>query len=95
MARFPHYKSNVIELGRLLARASLDESVREALVSSPQEALAQIGLPKHATSLMTFKVVDQRLQENAVVLPYKLNDDKLASNIAGYAEDLGKHFALN
>jgi len=95
MARFPHYRRNVAELGRLLARAAMDESFRKALIDSPEETLASVGLPKETTSLMTFKVVDQRVQKNAVVLPYKLNDSKLENNDPAYAQELAKPFALN
>jgi hypothetical protein len=95
MARFPHYKRNVQEIGRLLARASMDADFRAKLIASPAETLSEIGLPNETTSLISFKVVEQSNSRNAVVLPYRLSDEKLRNKDVDYVQNLGRSFALN
>ncbi len=93
MARFPYYKQNIAELGKLLAKARTDEAYRQYFLSAPQAELTRIGLPETACKLMTFKVVDG-LNENAVALPYKLNQDKLDRADPEYLKGLAGTFSL-
>lgn len=95
MARFPYYQRNVVELGRLIAKAALDESFREKLIDDPNAKLSEIGLPHQTTALMNFKVVDGNTVTNPVALPFRLNQGKLDSNDQDYLSGLTKMFRLN
>lgn len=95
MARFPYYRRNVRDLGRLIARASQDPDFRASLSRDPAAALSEIGLPEQAVELLNFKVVDQKSVPNAVALPFRLNGTKLHNNDEDYLQSLGKTFALN
>lgn len=95
MARFPYHERNVAELGKLIARASLDRKMRNALEQDPSSHLAAIGLPDQTVQLMTFKVIDQKAVPNAVALPFRLNSAKLERKDAAYLQSLGNAFSLN
>lgn len=95
MARFPYHRSNVRELGRLLAMAALDEKCNSALQANPAERLAEIGLPKQTTELLTFRVVDQNRHPNATALPFKLNAEKLRREDSSYLTGISRNFSLN
>ncbi|MES0882256.1 hypothetical protein [Roseibium sp. SCP14] len=95
MARFPFHKSNIRELGRLLAKASLDEKIMASLQNDPASCLEQIGLPAQTTKLMTFNVIDQKQHPNAKALPYRLNTRKLRSGDRAYLRELSQSFGLN
>lgn len=95
MARFPYYKSNTKDLGRLIARAATDEDFRKALEENPAALLDEIGLPSQTTQLLSFKIVDRKSVPNAVALPYRLNDEKLKNGNESYLKDLSRSFQLN
>ncbi|MEO9528656.1 hypothetical protein [Roseibium sp.] len=95
MARFPYYKSNMKDLGKLIAKAALDEDLRETFAKDPSALLEEIGLPQQSTKLLTFKVVDQKSVPNAVALPYRLNQKKLSNGDESYLSELSRAFSLN
>jgi len=95
MARFPYHQRNVAELGRLIAKAALDERCLKELQENPAAKLSEIGLPPQTTELMEFRVVDGKEHANAVALPYKLNQSKLDTENADYLSGLSKMFKLN
>ncbi|MEM9634534.1 MAG: hypothetical protein AAGA50_24610 [Pseudomonadota bacterium] len=95
MARFPYHKSNIRELGRLLAQASLNDKTKAALQQDPTACLEQIGLPAQTTRLMKFNVVDQKEHPNAKALPFRLNTEKLQSGDKSYLRALSRSFGLN
>ncbi|AQQ06858.1 MULTISPECIES: hypothetical protein [Stappiaceae] len=95
MARFPYYQSNVKDLGKLIARAAIDENFRRELERDPLAAISNIGLPKETVALMRFKIVDQKNNPNAVALPFRLNEEKLNSANEEYLKALSSTFALN
>ncbi|WP_421982882.1 hypothetical protein [Roseibium sp.] len=92
MARFPHYKSNQAKLGKLLARAATEASVRHALMQDPASFLREIGLPPEATELLNFKVVSEDTSSKSVTLPYRLNAAKLANEDPEYLGGLSRLF---
>lgn len=92
MARFPYYKKNAKELGKVLAKARLDQSFRRHLMENPKSALQEVGLPDCAQELMNFEIVDGANQ-NAVVLPFRLNQSKLDHNDPGYLQGLAQSFS--
>ncbi|KZM49882.1 hypothetical protein [Labrenzia sp. OB1] len=95
MARFPYYQKNVKELGKLIARAALDENFRKRLQENPSNELAAIGLPQQTTELVEFKVVDGNEAPNAVALPFRLNQNKINSANETYLSGISKMFSLN
>ncbi|PVB63610.1 hypothetical protein [Labrenzia sp. 011] len=95
MARFPFYKSNIKDLGKLIAKAALDEDFRRSFTENPSALLEEIGLPPQSTKLLTFKVVDQGEVPNAVALPYRLSTEKLKTGNETYLRDLSRTFSLN
>jgi len=95
MARFPYYRHNVKDLGRLIAQASQDASFRATLENDPATALTKIGLPQQTVELLKFKVVDEKTVPNAVALPFRLNQTKVENKDEAYLQSLGKSFALN
>ncbi|MHA7772632.1 hypothetical protein [Roseibium sp. M-1] len=95
MARFPYHEKNVKELGRLIAKAALDDDFRRELQTNPARELAAIGLPKQTTELLRFKVVDCKAQPNATAVPFRLNQAKLDALNEDYISGLAKIFKLN
>ena len=95
MARFPYHEKNVRALGELLAKAALDENLKDSLQKDPTKFLVKIGLPDQTTSLIDFEVVDQKNDPKAVALPYRLNDLKLSSSNPTYLTNLSQMFVLN
>lgn len=95
MARFPYHERNVVELGKMLARAAVDEDYRKALQKNPAAELSRLGLPKQTTDLMIFKVIDGKQHPNAVALPFKLNQSKLAGQDENYLAGLSRMFSAN
>ena len=95
MARFPYHQKNVKALGRLLAKAALDEELKASLQKNPAKFLAEIGLPEQTTSLIDFNVVDQKDTPKAVALPYRLNDQKLNNSNSLYLTNLSQMFSIN
>lgn len=91
MARFPYYKDNTKKLGKLLARARIDFKFREKLIANPKLALEEVGLPECVLQLMSFEVIDGNNQKS-VVLPYKLNQNKLDRADANYLQSLAHTF---
>jgi|GEM_PF-2397971 len=94
MARFPYYKRNIAALGKLLADARLDPAIRAELSKNPNKLLAEIGLPDNVTQLVEFEVVDPA-DENAVVLPYRLNQERLDRKDPEYLTQLSNLFSDN
>jgi len=92
MARFPHYGRNAAALGRLLADARLDPSVRNRLLENPKRELAKIGLPESVTELISFKVIDDT-QNEAVTLPFRLNQRRLDEGDATYLGSIAAGFS--
>lgn len=92
MARFPYHKSNIKALGRLLAQAAVDETVRTELEKDPKRVLEQLGLPKVTTDLLTFQVVSESKDRKTVALPFKLNKDKLTRKDPNYLAELSDLF---
>ncbi len=92
MARFPHYRSNVVALGQLLAHARMDKEKRRKLIQNPKDELRKIGLPEHAVQLMDFAVVDAT-QAKTTVLPYRLNQKKIDQADPGYLVPLARQFS--
>jgi len=92
MARFPHYKSNAAKLGKLLARAATDASVKTAFMRDPASFLREIGLPPETTELFNFKVVSEDTSTKSVTLPYRLNAAKVANEDAEYLGALSGMF---
>ena len=90
MARFPYYRRNTADLGRLLAKANLNPDFAEKLKSAPRSVLAALGLPAQTTELIDFKVVDERDCYKARVLPFKLNPAKLSSADVSYVTSVAK-----
>lgn len=79
MARFPAYEKNALELGRLLARAAVDPDFQQALMADPEAELRRIGLPEETVALFNFKIVPPGdKKQDPVVLPYRLNETRLA-----------------
>jgi len=95
MARFPYHERNVVELGKLIARAAVDEKYRKFLQGNAAAELADIGLPTQTTKLIEFKVVDSSQHPSATVLPFRLNQAKLDARNPDYLSALSKVFALN
>ncbi|MCK7615920.1 hypothetical protein [Roseibium sediminicola] len=95
MARFPYHQRNVVELGKLIAKAALDESYRTTLHENPASELSGIGLPRQTTELIEFQVVDGKQHHNAVALPYRLNQSKLDNRNAEYLSGLSKLLSVN
>lgn len=93
MARFPHHKHNVAELGKLLAKARLDRDFRKKLEADPQTELKKAGLPENVLHLMTFKIIDAA-NDKAVALPYKLNQQKLDQEDPDYLESISRNLGL-
>ncbi len=77
MARFPYYKENIRELGRLLAEASVDPELCKRLESDPKSELQRIGLPEETIALFNFKVLSERVGRPVAVLPFRLNQQRL------------------
>ncbi len=77
MARFPYYKENIRELGRLLAEASQDPDLRKRLETDPKSELRRIGLPEETMALFNFKVLSERAGQPVAVLPFRLNQQRL------------------
>ncbi len=92
MARFPHYRKNIVALGRLLAQARLDPRLREALKNSPEQELARIGLPENVTRLITFRIIDSP-DQRSVALPFKLDDKLLRDGNAAYLTSIANSFS--
>ena len=89
MPRFPAYETNIRELGRLLARASSDPAAREALERDPAGELAKAGLPPQTIALFNFKVVvETEHGPKPVVLPFRLNDQRLAEADPDYLQTI-------
>ncbi|MEP3429443.1 MAG: hypothetical protein ABJN98_12230 [Roseibium sp.] len=91
MARFPHYKKNIVELGKLLTRARIDTEFRERLLANPSKEMTRIGLPEQVQHLMTFKIVDAT-KDNVVALPYKLNQKRLTEKDPDYLGSIAQQF---
>ena len=91
MARFPYKKENIAALGKLLAKARVDPTVRAALKKDPEGELAKIGLPGNVTSLMNFKIVDDP-DNLTVAVPYKLNSDLVREADPAYLSSIGRNF---
>lgn len=92
MARFPYYKRNVAALGKLIAQARVDPQVRRCLEQDPISALRKAGLPENVLQLMSFEVVDAKT-ENAVALPYRLNQKRLDAKDPTYLRSLAHQFS--
>lgn len=92
MARFPYYKQNIVALGRLLAEARSNPSVRKALMENPERELARIGLPESVTKLISFKIVDTP-DEKSVALPFKLNDKLVRQGDEAYLTSIANSFS--
>ncbi|WP_417668834.1 hypothetical protein [Roseibium sp.] len=85
MPRFPTYERNVLALGKLLARAASDPALKKQLQENPKEELRRIGLPEQTVELFHFHVVDEAAMDKPpVVLPYRLNDARLAQKDDDY-----------
>lgn len=95
MARFPHYKSNIRELGKLIAQASVDQNFRSKLKQDPASFMEEIGLPEQTTKLMKFSIVDASEHPNAMALPFRLNQAKLDSGNEAYLRGLASFIQLN
>jgi hypothetical protein len=95
MARFPYHERNVQELGKLIARAALNDQFRKSLQDDPSVHLSAIGLPKQTTELLRFNVVDGKQYPNATALPFRLNQKKLDSNNEDYLAGLSRMLDLN
>jgi hypothetical protein len=99
MARFPAYEKNALELGRLLARAAVDKDFQQMLMANPEAELRRIGLPEETVALFKFKIVPpDNSQPAPVVLPYRLNEKRLASMDPDYLASIARsipHSALN
>lgn len=93
MARFPYYAKNVSELGKLLARASLDPDVADRLRKDPKSILRSIGLPEQTTELLRFRVVDQTPGKKSIALPFRLNEGKLQASNREYLAGLSNLIA--
>jgi hypothetical protein len=91
MARFPHYRENVVALGKLLAEARINPAVRASLKKSPEKELARIGLPTNVTALMNFSIVDEP-GNTTIAVPFKLNDDLVRSNDPAYLTSIARNF---
>ncbi|TYC50414.1 hypothetical protein FMN50_23365 [Rhodobacterales bacterium] len=90
MARFPYYPKNVAALGRLIARARLDEAFAQQLRNDPKKVLKAAGLPDQTIELIDFRIVDARLAPDARVLPYRLNSRKLSEGDADYVSGVAR-----
>mgnify|MGYP007100298023 CR=1 FL=1 len=90
MARFPYFSRNMKELGRLLAKASLDPSFSEELKRDPTRTLKGIGLPEQTIALLEFRIVDERTCPNARIVPFRLNANKLATGDRDYVEGVAR-----
>lgn len=91
MARFPATEKNIISLGKLLAEAATNPQLRKKLAENPQEELRRIGLPERTVELLNFKVVVEKEDEPpTIVLPFKLNDQRLLSRDPEYLTQLAK-----
>ncbi|MBD8889953.1 hypothetical protein [Roseibium litorale] len=89
MARFPVYQKNILALGRLLANAATDPDAERRLKSDPAGELRRAGLPETTVSLFNFKVsVTQTGKEEPVVIPWRLNQEKLAKRDPEYLTSL-------
>lgn len=91
MARFPHYKKNVVALGKLLARARLDSRYRRRLMANPTSELRKAGLPENALALMNFEIVDAQ-DNHTVVLPFRLNQNKFDLRDGPYLTAIARSF---
>ncbi|MEP3047390.1 MAG: hypothetical protein ABJL55_10630 [Roseibium sp.] len=91
MARFPHYKRNAVEIGRILARARTDEAFRSRLSENPKEELGKIGLPESVLHLIEFEIIDAK-NEKVVALPYKLNESKLEQKDPEYLRSIAREY---
>lgn len=89
MARFPHYRRNVAALGKLIARARLDEGYRKRLMENSAAELKAAGLPENVLALMSFKIIDAQ-DAKTVALPFRLNQRKLDKKDGAYLRSIGK-----
>lgn len=89
MARFPAYQKNILELGKLLARAATDPEAQQRLKDDPAGELRRAGLPEATVSLFNFKVaVTKTGEKEPVVIPWRLNQEKLAKRDPEYLSSL-------
>ncbi|WP_289034020.1 hypothetical protein [uncultured Roseibium sp.] len=89
MPRFPAYEKNIVALGKLLAEASVNPELKQKLIDDPAAELRRIGLPEKTAALFNFKVVQEDDHEKPpVVLPYRLNEERLASGEEQYLSQL-------
>ncbi|WP_428525243.1 hypothetical protein [Roseibium sp.] len=91
MARIPYYRSNIAELGRVLATARTDKNFRQKFMENPKSVVAEIGFPAAVNSLMEFEVVDAAT-DKATVLPYRLNQKRLDERDATYLLSIAHGF---
>ncbi len=92
MARFPYYKHNIQELGRLLVRARMDPEFRKLFIDDPKKQLRLTGLPENVIELMDFKIIDKP-EGTVSVIPYKLNQTSLENQDPNYLHGLADLFA--
>ncbi|WP_417689678.1 hypothetical protein [Roseibium sp.] len=89
MPRFPVYERNIKELGRILARAATDPEFKRRLMDDPAEELRRAGLPEATVQLFVFSVIDESsLDRPPVVLPFRLNETKLAAQDPEYLDQV-------
>ncbi|SHN14866.1 hypothetical protein [Roseibium suaedae] len=93
MARFPAYQKNILALGQLLAKAATDPEAQRRLKSDPAGELRRAGLPEETVSLFTFKVsVTKAGEKEPVVLPWRLNQEKLTRQDPDYLLSIAETF---
>ena len=92
MARFPHYKKNIVQLGKVIARARVDAQFRQKLIDNPARELAVVGLPESVQHLIAFKVIDAA-KDNVIALPFRLNQKKLDDKDPEYLSAIAREFS--
>lgn len=90
MPRFPNCQPHVQAIGKLLAQAALDPEVKKRLCTTPAAELRRIGLPEQAVALFQFKVVSESVSKPTIVLPYRLNTERLERHDPDYLAKIAR-----
>lgn len=90
MPRFPNCQSHAKAIGKLLAQAALDPEMKKRFHRDPATELRRIGLPEQTVALFQFKIVSESGSKPAIVLPYRLNNERLERHDADYLAQVAR-----
>lgn len=95
MPRFPNCQTHAMSIGKLLAEAALDPELKKRLHSDPATELRRIGLPEQTVALFQFKIVSESGSKPAIVLPYRLNTERLERHDPDYLAKVARTIPSN